>query len=52
MTKMFLTLTTAFALTALASQALALNPQPLPPCQIQVQHGGHEPVQHVPVVRF
>ena len=38
---------------AVAGQALALNPQPLPPRWISPPtHGGHEPVRHVPVVRF
>jgi hypothetical protein len=52
MSKLFLTLTTALALTALAGQALALNPQPLPPLQMPGQHGGPHAVAHAPVVRF
>jgi hypothetical protein len=38
---------------AIAGQALALNPQPLPPLLISPPvHGGHAPLPHAPPVRF
>ena len=53
MTKTVFAIAAALALTAAAGQALALNPQPLPPCwagpHIPSTHGT---VRHVPVVRF
>jgi hypothetical protein len=53
MTKTVLAFAAALAMTAAASQALALNPQPLPPRWISPPTPPHpEPVPHVPVVRF
>jgi hypothetical protein len=53
MTKTVLAFAAALAMTAAASQALALNPQPLPPRWISPPpHGGHYPVRPVPVVHY
>jgi hypothetical protein len=53
MTKTVFALAAALALSAAAGQALALNPQPLPPRWISPPiHGTHYPVRHVPVVHY
>ena len=53
MSKLSFTLVMALATMAVAGQALALNPQPLPPRWISPPiHGTHYPVRHVPVVRY
>jgi hypothetical protein len=53
MSKLSITLVMALATMAVAGQALALNPQPLPPFRVgPVINNTHEPVRHVPVVRF
>ncbi len=51
--KLTFALVAALATFAAAGQALALNPQPLPPRWISPPvHGGNEPVRHVPMVRL
>jgi hypothetical protein len=53
MSKFALALALALASFAAAGQALALNPQPLPPRWISPPVGPHPtPVPHVPVVHF
>jgi hypothetical protein len=43
----------ALVTLAVAGQALALNPQPLPPRWISPHLPPHpEPVRHVPIVRY
>jgi hypothetical protein len=53
MSKLSFALTLTLAMSAMAGQALALNPQPLPP-RWSGPHipGGKQPVRHVPVVRY
>jgi hypothetical protein len=53
MSKLSFALIAGFVTLAVAGQALALNPQPLPPCWAGPHiPNTHEPVRHVPVVRF
>jgi len=53
MTKTVFALAAALAMTAAASQALALNHQPLPPRWISPPiHGTHYPPRPVPVVHY
>jgi hypothetical protein len=53
MSKFSLAVLIALATTAAAGQALALNPQPLPPRWVSPPvHGGNHTIRHVPVVRY